>query len=119
MIKINLLNNSSGEPCLFELLFPLTDYIPEKYFKSYSEQAELYFFIDLLTENYLFSKNKKDFYESPAFDLFFDCSYNGIPFEMCRGDYGEIYFSVDKIHISYIGEIALHLKTLIEKQQKP
>jgi len=108
MITIQYSDNVKGEPVVFELLFPINEYVPNKYFENSSEgnlisitlendtkvlvSPELVFFLDLFEQYKLLNNKIGQLY---IWSIHFECNFNGSKFSMLYDeDYKLISFVV-------------------------
>ncbi len=108
MITIKYSDNVKGEPVVFELLFPINEYVPNKYFENLSEgnlisitvendtkvlvSPELVFFLDLFEQYKLLNNKIGQLY---IWSIHFECNFNGSKFSMLYDeDYKLISFVV-------------------------
>lgn len=116
MVNINYMKSVSGLDNCFEFLFPVKDYIDEKFFSLNKNNyaVELSFYISLFLKHGLFDGNRNHCHQS-IWSYRYDCFFRDIPFSMIFDeDYDIVSFSVDEININYRKEIAEYVKQLIE-----
>lgn len=119
MVEIQYLKSASGLDNCFDLLFPLKEYVPQRFFEETADGigAELRFYICLFENLGLFNKRKEYCHEA-IWSCLYDCIYKDIPFTMCYDeDYDMVSFSVDETHLSNRNEIAEYIRSEIEKKQ--
>ncbi len=109
MIEIIYRENS------FEILFPLKEYIPESYFCTYGDSAELNFYIDIFKSKSIFDGKEENLIEYPTFETELICQYDGIPFSMLWDDWNFISFSVREEYDKRKTELAEFICELVKK----
>jgi hypothetical protein len=129
MVEIRYIDNENNEPVIFDLAFPIKDYIPAKYLElaaagrpiqvtQFADSIrpvapELYFFIDLLDQVGLLTTRIGTPY---IWSIHYEGSYKGTSFTMVYDeDYGFVSFAVSDS--SKRQELAEFICSLVESQK--
>lgn len=111
MIKIKL---DEKNECVFEIVYYLKEYIPQKYFDTSEQYIELYFLKDLFTQD---PKIKFLGKQHIIWTIHFDYEYDGKKFVMVLDeDYDIVSFFTEKKDDRKV--IAEYLVSIIEKFKK-